>query len=574
MKNLKKILALVLVLAMAVSVVACSSGTPDSSSTPDTTPTSSSTPEDSTPADDSGSDAAEPYKITISTQMSEAAEAGWKAVADGYKKHHPEAEVVVDLKPGDSYSDWVKGIAADYMSSEVDIVAINLVNERTSDMVVNWNEYMEETNPYDAEGKPWKETFSYESQVRSPTDGSFDALSLFSVQVKWFYNADIFEECGVEAPKTWDELVDICEKIDAKGYQPICIEGSYDSFYAMRMGWLSQMYADQTTRSTVEVVRAQPGDYCYDPDVDGKFELDVTDPWNDDTTNYTVNDVRFWAAVKDGTLSANTPGTVAVWENFKKVFPKYAGGDAFFGTLDGLPAFYQGKAAMTVHVGGFAIAFENTMKKAEAGEEVTTKDADGNDVAIEGIKRFKLGAFNMPSMTNESGKWGVDEVFQAPVRTIEVPTGFLGAFNRSAEHTAQVVDFMMYYCSAEGMSLYLNAMLGAQGSVDGPCLVYGVEYPADIAAAFEDTEFIGNCQKGRGQAFARGIADNQESTRKFYDLAQQCLKGEITCEQYAEEMAKQHLSYFDQVLPKSIALSDLENPANEPVGNEAEDDEG
>ncbi len=556
---MKKILALLLVLAMAISVVACSSA-------PATSESTSEPASESTPASEPEKEA-EPYTITISVQASDAAQAAWESVAEGYKQYHPEATINVDLKADDSYDQWVKTIAADWMNNTVDIVSINLVSERQENQTINWNEYMEEVNPYDKDGKIWKETFSYGSQIRNSIDNSFDALSLFSVQVLWFYNADIFAEVGVEAPKTWDEFVTVCEKLDAEGYQAVGVAGDYASFYSGGMGWLSQIYADQTTRTQLEVHRAQPGDYCYDPDKDAYFELDLTDPWNDDNAYYTGNDVRYWQAVRDGVLSANTPGTAAVWENFAKIFPKYAGGDAFFGTSSATEGFYQGKTAILLDGGWFGLTFVQTMNKVKAGEEVLGSDGE---TAIEGIKEFTLGTFNMPSMTNESGEFGADEIFQAPARTIEVSNGFLGAFSRSAEQDAHIVDFVMYYSSAEGMGRYVDGLLAEDGSLSGPCLVHGVEYPEEVASIFNSAEFIGNVQKGRGASFARGLSDNQESTRAYYDLAQKCLRGEITPEAYAEGMAAQHMQYFEDCLPTGIALSDLDHPENEPVGNEAE----
>ncbi len=50
-----------------------------------------------------------------------------------------------------------------------------------------------------------------------------------------YYNKDIFEECGItEEPATWDALLDACEKIKAKGYQPI-VMGDKDQ-YVMQFG--------------------------------------------------------------------------------------------------------------------------------------------------------------------------------------------------------------------------------------------------------------------------------------------------------------------------------------------------
>lgn len=67
----------------------------------------------------------------------------------------------------------------------------------------------------------WYETF---------TDGIFEKLTYdnkimaiptnFSAALT-FYNTEIFEEVGVEPPKTFDELLAVCEKIKAAGYTPI-----------------------------------------------------------------------------------------------------------------------------------------------------------------------------------------------------------------------------------------------------------------------------------------------------------------------------------------------------------------
>ncbi len=46
------------------------------------------------------------------------------------------------------------------------------------------------------------------------------------------YNEEIFKECGVENwPETWDELLDACDKIAAKGYTPIAM-GNKDQWLA------------------------------------------------------------------------------------------------------------------------------------------------------------------------------------------------------------------------------------------------------------------------------------------------------------------------------------------------------
>ena len=68
-------------------------------------------------------------KITISLYSAKGVEEAWRAVGDAYTAKHPNAEVVVDLKPQDGYADWVKAAFQGYDSAlpEADIVVNALV---------------------------------------------------------------------------------------------------------------------------------------------------------------------------------------------------------------------------------------------------------------------------------------------------------------------------------------------------------------------------------------------------------------------------------------------------------------
>lgn len=92
----------------------------------------------------------------------------------------------------------------------------------------------------------------------------------------------------------------MCEKIAAAGYQPLAVAGDFNSFWSgQRVGWRRSTWT-RPPRSQIEIVRAQPGDYCYDEEIDGAFVYDPTDPWNDDTSKVTNNGVRFYKAFKEG----------------------------------------------------------------------------------------------------------------------------------------------------------------------------------------------------------------------------------------------------------------------------------
>lgn len=492
--------------------------------------------------------------ITVSVQTGTGVEEGWQAVANAYMELHPDVKVVLDLKAVDGYDQWVQNVFATTDDTNVDIVNINLAGDAKTGKSINYNDYINNDSPY-SDGT-WMDQFEYGKQVINVADNTFDALSLDSVQVLWLYNQNIFDEVGITAPTTWDELIDACEKIEAAGYQAIAMPGDYDSFYSGTMGWLAQIYADQTTRSMIEVIKAQEGDYCYDPDIDGSFEYDPTDCFNDDSDKVTQNPVRAFAAIKDGTYAGDSAGMKTVWTNFAKVFPKYAGNDAMFGTdADGAKAlFYQGKAAMMVNGGWGITQFMNDMKALEAGE--TVEDSAGN--AIEDMKTFTLGTFNMPSMEGEG--------IESSARTVEVATGYLGCVSKDQAHNDLVVDFLMYYSSAEGMSEYINAAIEAGFCPNGASLVYGVEYPEEIQNAFSRLTFIGNAQKGFNNTLARGIGESAETFRNFYDYSYKYLTGEISLDEWAEAHQKNIMdNLVSAMAEKGVGESDLANPANEPT---------
>ena len=53
-----------------------------------------------------------------------------------------------------------------------------------------------------------------------------------------FYNKDIFAEAGVEVPKTYTELLDVCQKIKDAGYTPITISAGTAWCLSMLAGYL------------------------------------------------------------------------------------------------------------------------------------------------------------------------------------------------------------------------------------------------------------------------------------------------------------------------------------------------
>ena len=131
-----------------------------------------------------------------------------------------------------------------------------------------------------------------------------------------------------------------------------------------------------------------------------------------------------------------------------------------------------------------------------------------------------------------------------------------------------VVDFLKFYTSAEGYSIFLEALIENGGVPDGLPLVKGVELEGELAEMFANIEYIGNCQKGFCQALARGIGDNQEALRAWYGYSMDLLNGKITVDEWAEQHRANQLKYAPEVMESSkISMNDLANRQNEPSGN-------
>ena len=536
--NVKKLLSILLVMTMMVALFAgCNNDLkPTDPSKNDPKPT------DSQPVVEDNLSGT----ITICVQARLGTQEGFEAVAAAYKKMHPNVNIVIDLKAPDGYGDWL--VSLDNVANpDVDIAEFF---QGTFDhtRLLELTDYLDVKSPY-SDGT-WGEQFEMAAVGTSGVTGEAALLSLFSTQVMWIYNKDIFEEVGVEVPETWDELVTVCEKISAAGYQPIAQK------YQYLTEWLAQIYMDQTTRSSLQHIAAQPGDYCYDPDVDGKWKLDITDPWNDAAGRVNQNIVRALKAVKDGNLSFDTPGGKTVWENFAKVFPKYAGGEAFFTTSgDGISdKFYRSEAAMIFDGGWSLFGFQRTLD--ELKEKGSYVDENGNTVFAEG---FELGTFSMPTMTGEG--------IEVPVRSIEVPSSGFSILNKDQEHNDLVMDFIMFYSSTEGMAIYVDAFLKAGGSLDGPSYVYGIPFPEKYAPMFENLESIGNVQIGYAYCFATSVPFMAESAREFDIMAYEYLNGRMAVEDFLSQAQSNIIKYLpglQQAL--NISDADIENPANAPVG--------
>ncbi len=62
-------------------------------------------------------------------------------------------------------------------------------------------------------------------EMTKQEDGKYYALPYSHNYMGVYYNIDIFEENGVEVPATWEEFIQVCEKLQAAGITPMGLHG-------------------------------------------------------------------------------------------------------------------------------------------------------------------------------------------------------------------------------------------------------------------------------------------------------------------------------------------------------------
>lgn len=505
-------LFLVLVLGVSFALTGCNGGQKEQDTVPAATSDKKDGENTNSDSASTSEQAKQPLKGTVTLSWSFGAyKPLWEAIARSYMEKNPGVTVVLDEKEGRTYVDWL-GTQLAGGNPTADIVISNeVVQYYAEKKFVDYSEYIVKPNPY-AGGQKWKDIIDRSAYAANGPNGEIYTINTDSVVTAFFYNKDIFNKVGVEAPKDWDELVEVCKKLNDAGYIPISTAGDASAFWAWQMGWLFRVYTDQYFRDMEPLAAAQPGDYNYDEELQANWKFDPKDKANDAEPGYVQNKLRLAKMIVDGEVGPSHERFKEMMTNFKKIFPDYVE-EGFFGTdnTKAVQYFIQGQAAMWIDIANFAAGFDRIMKDNQT-------------------EKFELGSFNYPPM---KGKVAVDYT-----RTVGGAHGFFSVINKSKEQNDLNVDFIMYLVSPEGQAVKFNAMEQNNIAPSGPPLVKGVEMPEKWRGIFEQLGFPGLADGNPFSGFSRGFMDEPRSVRAFQDNSQKFFKGEMSVDEYCAAMQK------------------------------------
>ncbi len=398
---------------------------------------------------------------------------------------------------------------------------------------VNFDYYASQKNPYT--GRPLNEDLDFNFSKSTNSRGERIIVSTQMVKIVWYYNRDLFERHGLRPPQSWAEFIQLCATLHRLGVVPISVRFNYRYYQ-----WLLEILADQFMRKNIELVRAQPGDWCFDPQRDGSWKFDPTDPFNDSTP--TINYARLLGAVKRGAIRYDTPAFRQVLDSLKSIAP-YTPTD-FLVDTPGADA-----EAYTLFLNGTAAIHLDT------SQLLAQLDAD-----IAGAGKFRWGSFDTPS---QSGP-----LVLAPARSVESAAGeYIAVIRKNQAHTDHVIDFLQFWLAPTGYQLYVDAQVASgRFKPHGLIMVRGVKLPPHYQNAFGSIVRRGNAEmpvnyiSGFAPSGSRLNIDFRRTLTEF-------VQGRITTEECAAAIQAFMVAAVDEILVTNhFDASYLEHPERDPNG--------
>lgn len=250
---MKKILALLLALVLVFSMVACGAKE-EAPAAKEEAPAASEEKKEEAPAAEEGGVTINFW--TLWNENEPAAELYKEAIA-AYEADTGNT-VVVNWAGRDISKVMVASLDAGEAIDVFDNDAQWIAAYMSPDYLLKLDDYI--TQPYGrTDGKPLNETLmpilnTYAKEFQGLD--SYYFVPAFPNIAAIFYNKDILEEAGVEEISmdwTWDDFMDVCQKIKEAGYYPMTVD---DAYYCMMLGvylemangpeWIHEMQADTT----------------------------------------------------------------------------------------------------------------------------------------------------------------------------------------------------------------------------------------------------------------------------------------------------------------------------------------
>ena len=495
-------------------------------------PTTAATAQPSavTPTAQATSTAQRSGEILLTPEEEYGVGSGFEAVGKLYQKEYPGVSVKVDVKPQQNYSDWARAQLAGGTKSAL-MTASFLQDLLAADRFVNLAPYLDQDSPYTK--KKWLDSFVAGTfQPDSPTN-AIQQMNLMRTNVAWYYNKDLFKKAGLDPdkpPTKWTEMMSMAEQLKKAGIQAFSIEGDYDGFWRMNLGWWRRLFLDSYLRDTVKITRAQAGDFDYRSDVDSKWTYNPNDPNNDSYSQMTNNPNRVLSALLDKKVVIDGEIFRDAYANHMRKMTNYCD-PGYFGLsrAQAQQAFIVGGAAMWSDQPIFFAIYEKIVNNPASG-----------------IKPFDYGTF--PYVTFDDSK-----LIEAPQRTFVGDLGFWVIPKKDQKQNDLEVDFFQFLTNPPTATQFMLAGLTQTGGdLVGPLQIIGVDLPPVWKQRFEGLKDIGPAGPNAGN-YGGALLQEQQAARDYVSLTQSWFSNKMSEDAYFKALQKS----FDETVPRLVKAQGL-----------------
>lgn len=480
-----------------------------------------------------------PGEVVISLNGENIPEEPMNLMSEAFQDTFPDVEIVWEF-PNLGAGDYPQWLGTQVAAGDIrpDVVSGNYLS--TYNGYVNLDQYRKTTNPFT--GNPWDQDIQWDALRGKNAKGERIMVHMRSVHTYWFYNQEIFDQISAAPPTNWEEFLSVNDALMTAGHTPMSI-----NYIWQAPQWLAEIYFDQYHIDWVEVVRAQPGDWNFEPDKDGVFTFDPKDPFIHE--KYTYNIQRFFNGLLEGTLRFDTAEVADLANNMAQMFPEYATED-FFVISDAYAPFLQQQTAIMSN-GTWSIP---TML--HDMESISPERLEQLKIETD-ITPFAWSTFENPSMMTSLVKTSAKAVESAP-------GPYLSIINKNQEQVDRSLAFVMFFSTAPGFSLWNQGLQEAKEfSPAGPLLVNDMQDPPEIQELWDQLTFTGNAETNyNGFWTSAGGGDYQTDLRNLF---KNVIEETITPDEYATQLQAYITENLEGIIERTnLSLDDIRNPAREP----------
>jgi ABC-type glycerol-3-phosphate transport system substrate-binding protein len=354
-------------------------------------------------------------------------------------------------------------------------------------------------------------------------DNSF--IPMDSIEIAFYYNADLFRKRGLSPPKTWEEMLQSAERIRAAGTLPFAIPANADSYWSGTVGWIARFFTDAYTRPLIGQIASRPGDWDYDARKNAHFRLNLKDPYNDALV--AVNTERVVKAIQEGTIRFDGARFREAYTSIRD-FSRY---------------WQRGFHGATGQTAYHLFLTQHAAMLLDTSTQIGQILRDMSDLPTK--SRFQWGVFPVPPMTTSR--------FNIPAfRGVGGPGAVWGVVKKDTAQNRLAMDFLMFLTTPASAKILVDEAIRNRRPLTGPMLIPGVAFPKELKGYFRAFE-------GRGfeKLSFRGLLDEQQSTWEWTVWAQRYMEGRISLDAFLQRYQK----LMSEAVPRVITSQKMDlNP--------------